>query len=48
MNCKFKCRKCQHEFENEKPGPTQCPKCSHLYVDWLNWKEVLRKLGRDV
>ena len=48
INCKFKCMRCGYYFENERPGPTQCPKCNNLYVEWLNWKEVLRELGRDV
>jgi len=45
MSCKYRCQKCGHRFEIEKPGPVNCPKCGHLYIDWLNFKEVLRKLG---
>ena len=48
LECKYKCRKCNHEFKNKEPGPTQCPKCGHLYVDWLNWEEILKKIGEDV
>ena len=48
MVCKYKCMKCGYYFEKEKPGPTECPNCGHLYVDWLNYVEVLRELGRDI
>lgn len=41
MTCKYRCQKCGYRFEKEKPGPVECPKCSHLYIDWLNFKEVL-------
>ena len=37
----YKCLKCGVEW-GSKPGPTQCPKCQHLYVKWLNY-EKLRK-----
>jgi hypothetical protein len=33
----FKCLKCEHEFLLEKPEPTFCLKCGHLYVKWLNY-----------
>jgi len=39
--CRFKCMKCGYYFENPIPGPTKCKKCGHLYVEWLNAKEVL-------
>jgi rubrerythrin len=38
---KYRCQKCLFYFEHEFPGPTECPKCGHLYVDWLNSKAVL-------
>ena len=44
MNCKFKCMKCRCDYETVKAGPTQCPNCGSLYVEWLNWKEVLTEL----
>jgi len=25
------------------PGPGICPKCSHLYVYWINFKEMHKK-----
>jgi rRNA maturation endonuclease Nob1 len=43
---KYRCQKCEFYFENERPGPTICPKCGHNYVDWLNHIEVLKALGR--
>lgn len=27
-------------------GMTECPKCEGLYVEWVNYKEILGKLGR--
>jgi rubrerythrin len=39
---KFRCLKCGHKWE-DKTGPTQCPKCWHLYVKWENYEE-LRKI----
>ena len=44
MNCKYRCQGCGHKFEREKPGPVECPECKHPYIDWLNYKEVLREL----
>jgi len=32
----LRCRKCGKEWL-EPPGPTQCPTCFHLYLDWLNY-----------
>jgi len=34
----FQCLSCGYKWDS-KPGPTQCPKCGHLYVKWLNYKE---------
>lgn len=38
---------------NGKPGPkrpgggmTDCPRCAHIYVEWINWKEKLESLGK--
>lgn len=40
MLAKFKCMRCGYKYER-KPGPTTCPKCESLYVEWLNWREVV-------
>ena len=37
------CLSCGQEWE-DKPGPTECPKCKHLYVKWLNYKEMEKTL----
>jgi len=29
---------CEHEFVGQ-PGPTQCQKCGHEYLKWLNYSE---------
>ena len=39
MEAHLRCQKCGHEWR-EKPGPTQCPECGHLYIDWLNFEEM--------
>jgi len=43
MIAKYKCLKCKHGWEG-KCGPTMCPKCNHLYIKWLNVKEVLDQI----
>lgn len=52
MNAKHRCCGCEYEWESG-PGPTQCPRCGHLYVKWLNyeemrevWNEQRRREGR--
>ena len=35
---KYKCLKCFYEYE-DKAGPTKCPRCEHLYVEWLNYEK---------
>ncbi len=27
-------------------GMTECPKYLHIYVEWVNAREILKKLGR--
>jgi len=44
---KYKCRNCGHEFERPEPGPAECERCDHLYVDWLNWKEIMAIIWRE-
>lgn len=49
MKAKYKCLRCRHKFEGE-PGPVQrakdietaCPKCGHLYLEWLNYEKDYR------
>ena len=36
---KYKCLKCEFEYEHPV-RQTQCPKCRHLYVQWLNYDEL--------
>lgn len=47
MKCKYRCQQCGYEFEEEKPGPVICKKCGHLYIDWLNFKEVIKSLKME-
>ena len=42
----YKCCKCDYEY-NGKPGPTQCPRCSHLYVKWINFEELRKKWNKE-
>ncbi len=37
----FICLKCKYRWKSD-PGPTQCPKCNHDYVKWVNY-ELMRK-----
>jgi len=44
-NALYKCLKCNHKYRDEL-GPTRCPKCGHLYIEWLNyekWKNTYEK-----
>ncbi len=43
MKAKFQCLSCNCKWE-DKPGPTECPKCSHLYVKWLNYEKMKKEL----
>ena len=38
----YRCRRCKHEW-SEQTGPTQCPACGRLYVDWLTHEEDFAK-----
>jgi len=38
----FKCLKCGHQWK-QRSGQSQCPKCDHLYVKWLNYEEQRKK-----
>ena len=38
MKAEFRCLDCGHEYEDE-PGPTACPECGHIYVEWVNYGE---------
>ena len=47
MKAKFKCEKCKFKWESE-PGPIQCPKCGHIWVEWYNyekWREWAEEQG---
>lgn len=41
---KYRCLKCKHKW-SESPLPnmgTTCPKCKHVYIKWLNFKQIER------
>ena len=38
MKAKYKCLGCKYEWFGE-PGPVECPKCSHIWVKWVNYEE---------
>jgi Zn finger protein HypA/HybF involved in hydrogenase expression len=46
MLAEFKCMKCKFKWSSN-PGPTQCPMCNHLYVEWLNYEEM-RKMWDEI
>ena len=35
---KYECYRCKYKYY-APAGPTQCQKCGHLYVWWLNYKK---------
>lgn len=39
MKAKYKCDSCNFKW-SQLVGPTQCPRCGHLYCKWLNLKKV--------
>lgn len=43
---KFQCRSCTKIFEIDIPGPTHCIYCDCIYIDWLNWEEFIKSLGK--
>ncbi len=43
---KYKCLKCGLEYQHPVM-PTECPKCGHLYVKWLNYKELFENDKKD-
>ena len=46
MLAKFKCLGCGYEYE-DKPGPTTCPQCKHIWIKWLNYEEMERLIFRE-
>jgi len=42
--CKYRCQNCGYEFSKENPGQVICEKCGYYYIDWLNFKEVLKSI----
>ena len=44
----FRCLKCDYEWQ-DIPGPTECPKCGHIWVEWVNWDEwaIAHKHGTE-
>jgi len=34
----FKCVRCGFVW-SDVPGPTSCPVCGHLYVEWTNYEQ---------
>ena len=43
MIAKYKCLKCKYRWEG-KPTSVICPKCGHVYIKWLNLKDVLDQI----
>lgn len=35
----FECCSCGYRYENSCYN-TQCPKCGHLYVKWINYEKL--------
>ena len=45
MAAKYKGMICEHKY-TDKPGPTACPECGNVSVEWLNYKEMESKYFR--
>ena len=41
---KYRCLKCGLKWKEVLRGPTQCPKCNHLYIKWLNYGELYQTI----
>ncbi len=42
----YQCRKCKHSWSQPSGMTDGCPKCRHLYNDWINfewWKKQYKK-----
>jgi len=46
VKAKYKCLKCNYKFESN-PGPTSCPNCGHLYIEWLNYRGYWKDLDLE-
>ena len=33
--------------DHQGRGMTDCPKCHNMYVEWLNWEEIRRTMGKE-
>ncbi len=38
----YKCMKCGYQYISD-PGPTVCPWCGSLYVEWTNYTKDFQK-----
>lgn len=47
MDCEYKCQRCNCKFITKQPGPVTCPQCNYLYIDWLNYKQVLKDIEKQ-
>lgn len=43
----YRCLRCDHEW-HEPAGPTQCPRCEHLYVRWVNYNDLTDPKSRQM
>jgi len=43
---KFQCRNCTKIFERDYAIPILCIYCGNIYLDWLNWEEFIKSLGK--
>lgn len=44
LMAKYLCLRCNFEFERPVgPNYAECPICHHLYVFWINYKELYEK-----
>ena len=46
MQAHFKCLRCGYEYWSN-PGATQCPRCYHQYVKWINYEEMRKMWNKN-
>ena len=46
--CTYKCLKCEHKWKvkikNSEQTVTNCVKCGHKYVKWLNYEKLEKEI----
>jgi ssDNA-binding Zn-finger/Zn-ribbon topoisomerase 1 len=46
MKAHYKCMKCNYEWQ-QLPTAVICPKCSYIYIKWINYKKWKSKVAMN-